>query len=197
MARKIPFENDLYVISSSVAELKKAIDDGAAIVQLRDKTSDEGAILEKARELVRYKKVKPFIFILNDNAALAVKAGADGVHVGQDMSTRDARAIVGQDMIVGKTTHNLEQGRQAIEDGADYISTGPVYPTPTKPGRPAVGLEYVREAAQDLDVPTVAIGGIDLANIDDVLSAGAKTIGVVRACTDAPELLKRIKKAAK
>ena len=197
MTRKIPFKNDLYVVSSSVAELKKAIDDGAAIVQLRDKTSDEGTILEKARELVRYKKVKPFIFILNDNAVLAVKAGADGVHVGQDMSTRDARAIVGQDMIVGKTTHNLEQGRQAIEDGADYISTGPVYPTPTKPGRPAVGLEYVREAAQDLDVPAVAIGGIDLANIDDVLSAGAKTIGVVRACTDAPELLKRIKKVAK
>ncbi len=197
MTRKIPFKNDLYVVSSSVAELKKAIDDGAAIVQLRDKTSDEGTILEKARELVRYKKVKPFIFILNDNAALAVKAGADGVHVGQDMSTRDARAIVGQDMIVGKTTHNLEQGRQAIEDGADYISTGPVYPTPTKPGRPAVGLEYVREAAQDLDIPAVAIGGIDLANIDDVLSAGAKTIGVVRACTDAPELLKRIKKVAK
>ena len=197
MARKIPFKNDLYVVSSSVAELKKAIDDGAAVVQLRDKTSDEKTVLEKAREVVEYKKLKDFVFILNDDPHLAVRAGADGVHVGQDMSTGDARAIVGRDMIVGKTTHNLEQGRQAIEDGADYISTGPVYPTPTKPGRPAVGLEYVREAAEDLDIPAVAIGGIDLANIDDVLSAGAKTIGVVRACTDAPELLKRIKKVAK
>ncbi|MHB8110045.1 MAG: thiamine phosphate synthase [Syntrophorhabdaceae bacterium] len=193
----IPFVNDLYIVSSSVAELKQAVDDGAAIVQLRDKTGSEAVILEKARELVAYKKVRPFIFILNDDCVLAVLAGADGVHVGQDTSTREARSIVGENKIVGKTTHNLEQGRQAIEDGADYISTGPVYPTPTKPGRPAVGLDYVREAAEHLDIPAVAIGGIDLSNIDDVLGAGAKTIGVVRACTDAKELLKRIKKAVK
>lgn len=197
MTRKRPFANDLYIVSSSVRELKRAVDDGAAIVQLRDKTSDEGAILEKARELASYRQVKPFIFILNDDPDLAVKVGADGVHVGQDMSTREARAIVGEEMIVGKTTHNLEQGRQAVEDGADYISTGPVYATPTKPGRPPVGLAYVREAAEHLDIPAVAIGGIDLSNIDDVLAAGAKTIGVVRACSDAVELLKRIKKAVK
>jgi thiamine-phosphate pyrophosphorylase len=193
--RKIPFKNDLYVISASVDDLKQAVNDGAAIVQLRDKTGDESTVLEKARQMVEYKKVRDFVFILNDDPRLAVKTGADGVHIGQDMETREARAIVG-DLIVGKTTHNLEQGRQAIADGADYISTGPVYPTPTKPGRPAVGLEYVREAAQNLDIPAVAIGGIDLTNIDDVLAAGAKTIGVVRACTDAPELLKRIRKAA-
>ncbi len=197
MKRRTPFTNDLYVVSSSVAELKQAVDDGAAIVQLRDKTSDERTILEKARELVSYRQVKPFIFILNDDPSLALKAGADGVHVGQDMSTRQVRAIVGEEMIVGKTTHNLEQGRQAIEDGADYISTGPVYATPTKPGRQPVGLAYVREAAGHLDIPAVAIGGIDLTNIDDVLAAGAKTIGVVRACSDAVELLKRIKKAVK
>ncbi|MCK9226719.1 MAG: thiamine phosphate synthase [Syntrophorhabdaceae bacterium] len=196
MTRKAPFINDLYVISASVDDLKQAVNDGAAIVQLRDKTGDEKTVLEKAREIVEYKKVKDFVFILNDDPALAVKAGADGVHIGQDMSTIEARAIVGNDMIVGKTTHNLEQGRQAIAEGADYISTGPVYATPTKPGRPAVGLEYVREAAQNLDIPAVAIGGIDLGNIGDVLRAGAKTIGVVRACTDAPELLKRIKKVA-
>lgn len=196
MTRKIPFVNDLYIISSSVAELKQAVDDGASIVQLRDKTGPEETVLEKARELVAYKKIRPFVFILNDDPALAVKVGADGVHIGQDMSTRQARDIVGEDRIVGKTTHNLEQGRQAIDDGADYISTGPVYPTPTKPGRQAVGLEYVRQAAENLAIPAVAIGGIDLTNIDDVLNAGAKTIGVVRACGDAKELLKRIKKAA-
>ncbi len=196
MTRKRPFTNDLYVVSSSVAELKRAVDDGAAIVQLRDKTGDEATILEKARELVDYRRVRPFVFILNDDPVLAVKAGADGVHVGQDMSTLDARAIVGEEMIVGKTTHNLDQGRQAIKDGADYISTGPVYATPTKPGRAPVGLGYVREAAEHLDIPAVAIGGIDLSNIDGVLAAGAKTIGVVRASSDAVELLKRIKKAA-
>ena len=197
MTRRKPFSNDLYVISSSVSELKKAVDDGAAIVQLRDKTGDDATVLEKARELVEYRKVRPFVFILNDDPALAVKVGADGVHVGQDMSTLDARAIVGEEMIVGKTTHNLEQGRQAIKDGADYISTGPVYATPTKPGRTPVGLAYVREAAEHLDIPAVAIGGIDLSNVDDVLAAGAKTIGVVRASSDAVELLKRIRKAVK
>ncbi|NLT24445.1 MAG: thiamine phosphate synthase [Syntrophorhabdus sp.] len=197
MTRRKPFSNDLYVISSSVSELKKAVDDGAAIVQLRDKTGDDATVLEKARELVEYRKVRPFVFILNDDPALAVKVGADGVHVGQDMSTLEARAIVGEGMIVGKTTHNLEQGRQAVRDGADYISTGPVYATPTKPGRAPVGLGYVREAAEHLDIPAVAIGGIDLSNIDGVLAAGAKTIGVVRASSDAVELLKRIKKAVK
>jgi len=194
MTRKIPFTRDLYVVSASVAELKRAIDDGASIVQLRDKTSDEHSILEKARELGEYRSLRPFIFILNDDPLLAVLASADGVHVGQDTSTVEARKVIGEGMILGKTTHDLEQARQAIRDGADYISVGPVYTTPTKPGRPAVGLEYVREAAENLDVPFVAIGGIDLTNVDDVLAAGAKTIGVVRAFKDTAQLLKRIRK---
>lgn len=193
MMKKIPFTNDLYVISDSVPALKKAVDDGAAIIQLRDKLSGEEIILEKAREIVDYKQIKPFVFILNDDPVLAVRAGADGVHVGQDMFTEETRRIVGEGMIIGKTTHNMEQGKQAIRDGADYISVGPVYATPTKPGRPAVGLDYVRTAAEGLAIPFVAIGGIDLSNIDDVLAAGAKTIGVVRAYTDTTVLLKRIK----
>lgn len=194
MERRVPFTKDLYVVSASVSELKQAVADGAAIVQLRDKTGDEAAVLEKARELTGLRKQKPFVFILNDDPHLAVRAGADGVHIGQDMSTVETRRIIGEEMILGKTTHNLEQGRQAVLDGADYISTGPVYATPTKPGRPAVGLEYVRQAAQHLDIPFVAIGGIDLANIDDVLAAGARTVAVVRAWRDAAELLKRIRK---
>lgn len=194
MERRIPFAKDLYVVSASVSELKQAVADGAAIVQLRDKTGDEAAVLEKARELTDLRREKPFVFILNDDPHLAVRAGADGVHIGQDMSTVETRRIIGEEMILGKTTHNLEQGRQAVLDGADYISAGPVYATPTKPGRPAVGLEYVRQAAQHLDIPFVAIGGIDLTNIDNVLAAGAKTVAVVRAWRDAAELLKRIRK---
>lgn len=194
MERRIPFTKDLYVVSASVSELKQAVADGAAIIQLRDKTGDEAAVLEKARELTDLRREKPFVFILNDDPHLAVRAGADGVHIGQDMSTVETRRIIGEEMILGKTTHNLEQGRQAVLDGADYISTGPVYATPTKPGRPAVGLEYVRQAAQHLDIPFVAIGGIDLTNIDDVLAAGARTVAVVRAWRDAAELLKRIRK---
>ena len=191
--KKTPFENDIYIISDRVDVLQRAVEEGAAIVQLRDKTEERSAILGKAREIVALKQNRPFIFIVNDDPELAVEAGADGVHVGQDLSTEEARRLVGPGMILGKTTHNLEQARQAIRDGADYISVGPVYATPTKPGRQAVGLGYVREAANNLDIPFVAIGGIDLANIDDVLGAGAKTVGVVRAYGDTKELLARVR----
>lgn len=191
--RKAPFERDIYIISDRVDILKRAVDEGAAIIQLRDKTGDRAEIIGKAREIVSYRQVRPFVFILNDDPGLAVEAGADGVHVGQDMATGEARRIVGPDMIVGKTTHNLEQARKAVRDGADYISVGPVYATPTKPGRQAVGLGYVREAAENLDIPFVAIGGIDLSNIDDVLGAGAGTVGVVRACADTERLLARVR----
>lgn len=188
-----PFDNDLYVISDSVAVLIQAVDDGAAIVQLRDKSAGDSVIRDKAEQIIAHRKKRPFVFILNDDPGLAVELRADGVHVGQDMSTREARRVIGDRMILGKTTHNLEQARQAISDGADYVSVGPVYPTPTKPGRPSVGLEYVREASANLSIPFVAIGGIDLGNIDDVLASGARTVGIVRAASDAPALLKKIK----
>lgn len=191
--KKEPFTRDLYIVSDSVDVLIKAVEDGASIVQLRDKKGDENGIIRKAREVLAYKKVQPFLFILNDNPELAKKTGADGVHIGQDMSTTEARAIAGPEMIVGKTTHSLEQARLAVREGADYISVGPVYATPTKPGRPAVGLPYVREAAAHLDIPFVAIGGIDLTNVDEVIGAGAKTIGIVRAHGDARALLERIR----
>jgi thiamine-phosphate pyrophosphorylase len=191
--KRIPFATDLYIVSDSVAVLKRAVDDGARIVQLRDKSGSTSAVLEKAQEMVAYRHMRDFVFILNDDADLAAKTGTDGVHVGQDMSTPEVRRVIGEEMILGKTTHSLEQGRRAIAEGADYISVGPVYATPTKPGRPPVGLGYVREAARHLAIPFVAIGGIDLTNIDDVLRAGARTIGVVRACGDAAEMLRRIR----
>jgi thiamine-phosphate pyrophosphorylase len=124
---------------------------------------------------------------------ILVLLGADGAHIGQDASTADARRVMGPEMILGKTTHNLAQAEEAIRDGADYVSAGPVFATPTKPGRPVVGLSYVREAASQLGVPFVAIGGIDLSNIDEVLAAGARTVAVVRACGQAAQLLGRIR----
>lgn len=124
---------------------------------------------------------------------MAINAGADGVHIGQDTPTIETRKIVGPNLIIGKTTHSLDQGLEARLEGADYFSVGPVYETPTKPGRKAVGLEYVRLAAENIDLPFVAIGGLDLKNIEEVLNAGAKTIGIVRAAADAKELLKKIR----
>ena len=192
--KKPPFDNDVYVISDSTAALKTAVEQGAAIVQLRDKESGDEAVLRKASELRDFQKVMPFAFIINDDPGVALAAGADGVHVGQDTDTRQVREIVGKGMILGKTTHNLEQAMQAVRDGADYISVGPVYATPTKPGRPAVGLEYVRQAANArLPIPFVVIGGIDMGNIDDVIAAGARTVGIVRAYGQTKQILERIR----
>lgn len=191
--KRVPFTNDLYIVSASVDVLKKAVDQGAAIVQLRDKSEDRALILKNAHEMVAYRTGRDFLFILNDDPELAREVGADGVHVGQDTPTADVRRVIGEGMVLGKTTHSVEQGKQAIADGVDYISVGPVYATPTKPGRPAVGLDYVKQASEQLAIPFVAIGGIDLTNIDAVLDAGARTVAVVRAYADAPELLKRIR----
>jgi len=183
------FYRQVYVVSSSVDVIKQAIADGASIVQLRDKTEDLPGMTAKAKQIIEYKKQKPFVFIINDYPELAAAVGADGVHIGQDYPTDKARKIIGKSRILGKSTHSIEQGQQAVSDGVDYISVGPVFATPTKPARKAVGLEYVREASEKINIPFVAIGGIDLSNIDAVIGAGAKTIGIVRAAKDTARLL--------
>ena len=134
-----------------------------------------------------------FLFLLNDDPELALELGADGVHIGQDTDSVRTRTLVGDALLIGKTTHNLDQARQAERDGVDYISAGPVYPTPTKPGRPAVGLEYVRAVAANIALPFVAIGGIDETNLDAVLQAGARTVGIVRAAALAPLFLNKVR----
>jgi len=187
------FNYAIYVISDSIAILKKAVDDGATIVQLRDKSGNLESIRKKSREMILYKQSRDFIFILNDYPELAVEVSADGIHIGQDFKTKEARRIVGLDLIIGKSTHSLSQGLEAQKDGTNYISVGPVFLTPTKPGRKAVGLDYVREAAEKISLPFVAIGGIDLDNVGTVLKAGAKTIGIVRAAPDVPQFLKLIR----
>ena len=186
------FPESVYVISDDPAVLARAVEDGVRIIQLRDKSGDTLQIKTKARALLAHPRRAEFLFILNDDPALALEIGADGVHIGQDTDSVQTRKIVGANFLIGKTTHNLDQARQAVCDGMDYISAGPVYPTPTKPGRPAVGLEYVREVAQNIALPFVAIGGIDETNIDDVIRAGARTIGIVRAAARAPEFLKKL-----
>lgn len=194
LRRVPPFENDVYVVSDDVETLKRAALDGAAIIQLRDKTSPPDVVYAKALAVAAFRKDRDCIFILNDAPDLAVKAGADGVHIGQDTDPGQARAIVGPEMIVGRTTHNIEQGKKAeAEKLVDYISVGPVYATPTKPGRQPTGLAYVREAAAQLTIPFVAIGGIGPENLDDVLGAGARTIGVVRQAPRTAEFLRRIR----
>lgn len=165
--------------------LAAAVRGGVDIVQLRDKSLDDAGLVAAAREF----RDLGVPFILNDRPDLVEACGADGVHVGQDDATpAAARAIVGPDRIVGRSTHAPEQADEAEADpDVDYLAVGPVHATPTKPGRPAAGLDYVEYAARTVTKPWFAIGGIDAANLADVIERGARRIVVVRAITEADD----------
>jgi thiamine-phosphate pyrophosphorylase len=161
---------------------------GVDMVQLRMKDADRATIVAVGQRFSRVTAEHGALFILNDRPDLVPEAGADGVHVGQDdVTVADARAIVGPDRIVGLSTHSPEQVDAAASEAVDYIAVGPIHATPTKPGRPAVGLELVRYAAAHATVPFVAIGGITPANVGAVREAGAELIAVVRALTEAAD----------
>jgi thiamine-phosphate pyrophosphorylase len=193
----------LYFVADR-AGLERALDGalrgGADLVQLRDKTADEDDLLRCAAWASERCAAHGALFILNDRPDLAARAGADGVHVGQDdMAVADARAIVGRDAIVGLSTHSIEQADAGARSGADYIAVGPVHATPTKEGRPAVGLDPVRYAATHVRaMPSFAIGGIDPETVAAVVGAGASRAVVVRAIANAadPEAVTRELRAA-
>jgi len=168
--------------------LAAVLDAGVDVVQLRMKDAGDDAIVATARRFARAAAQHQALFILNDRPDLVAAAGADGVHVGQDdMAIDEARAIVGPDRLIGLSTHSPAQVDAAAGFSVDYIGVGPVHATPTKPGRPAVGLELVRYAAEHASVPFFAIGGISPTNVDAVRSAGAARIAVVRALTEAAD----------
>jgi thiamine-phosphate pyrophosphorylase len=165
-----------------------ALRGGVDLLQLREKgleARDELAALEVLADACRRHGA---LLAVNDRADVALAAGADVLHLGQDdLPVAVARDILGEDVLIGRSTHDLEQARAgAVEPGVDYFCTGPCWPTPTKPGRPAPGLDLVRTVADRAPTrPWFAIGGIDEANLDQVLDAGARRVVVVRAITDA------------
>jgi thiamine-phosphate pyrophosphorylase len=159
---------------------------GVDIVQLRAKDASDAEIIDAGRRYAAHCVEHEALFILNDRPDLVADAHADGVHVGQDdVPVAAARQLVGPDRIVGLSTHAPSEIDAAA--GVDYIGVGPVHATPTKPGRPAVGLALVRHAAAHATVPFFAIGGIDAANVAAVRDAGGVRIAVVRALTDAAD----------
>jgi len=173
------------------AFLDAALRGGVDIVQLREKdpeTSDD-ALLDAARVFRDACDAHNALFVLNDRPDLAAASHADGVHVGQDdMGIAEARALVGEDMLLGRSTHTPEQVEDAAVADVDYFAVGPVHATPTKPGRPAVGLELIRHAASaPRALPWFAIGGIDASNVGAVVDAGATRIVVVRALTESDD----------
>jgi thiamine-phosphate pyrophosphorylase len=165
--------------------LEPALRGGVDLVQLRAKHAGDEEILAAAAEARPVCAAAGALLLVNDRPDLAVTAGADGVHVGQDdMAVAEARAITGPELVVGLSTHAPAEIDAA---DADYIGVGPVHATPTKPGRLAVGLDLVRYAAGHAELPWFAIGGVDPASVAAVVDAGATRIAVVRAITDADD----------
>jgi len=172
--------------------LESALAGGVDLVQLRDKEAGDDRLRAAAPAFRAAADRHGALFLINDRPDLVGPCDADGVHVGQDDTpVAAAREIAGPDAIVGLSTHSPEQLRAARDatgdDRPDYVSVGPVWATPTKPGRPAAGIEYVRFAAAEAGLPWFAIGGIEPANLAAVTAAGAERVVVVRAIRDAAD----------
>ncbi|MFJ4712243.1 thiamine phosphate synthase [Streptomyces sp. NPDC088785] len=170
--------------------LDAVLANGVDIVQLRDKGMEAGEELEHLAVFADAARRHGRLLAVNDRADVAHAARADVLHLGQgDLPVPAARAVLGADVLIGRSTHaEAEAEAAAVQDGVDYFCTGPCWPTPTKPGRHAPGLDLVRHTAGlRTDRPWFAIGGIDLARLDEVLEAGARRVVVVRAITEADD----------
>ncbi len=163
-----------------VGRARLAIQGGAAVVQVRMKSAPAGEVLSVAREIVALAQGRALV-IVNDRADLALLAGADGVHVGEeDLPSAEARRIVGPALLVGRSTRTLAEARAALADGADHVGFGPMFATRTKAIAAAPrGLDALREVARELGAPVVAIGGITLETIGEVARAGAAAAAVI------------------
>jgi thiamine-phosphate pyrophosphorylase len=193
----------------SAAEFDQLISDlvqaGVDMIQLRDKQLDDRSLIDRARSLVSLTRrgLSPFaesaeqkgtvplcdtrtLCIINDRADIAAAVHADGVHLGQeDLTVKDARAIVGPRMLIGVSTHNIDQARAAVLDGANYLGAGPTFPSETKSFDAFAGVDYLRQVAAEIRLPSFAIGGITAQNLPDVLTTGINRVAVGAAVIQA------------
>ena len=161
---------------------------GCRLVQLREKSLPPAELYPIARELRRRCREAGCLFIVNDRVDLALAVEADGVHVGQDdLPAREARRLLRPGMLLGVSTHDEHQARRARDDGADYVALGSMFPTGSKPGFQLVGPELLRRVRPEIAVPLVAIGGITVDNIAEVVRAGADAVAVISAVCAAPD----------
>lgn len=193
--RRLLAEARCYVISEAtmragrLADLAPAlVAAGAGVIQLRDRTIDSAALEAEAEACARATQVSGGLFVINDDIELAVRVGADGVHLGQtDGALVGARRRLGPDLLLGRTSRGTEQLRAAEAEGADYASVSPVWETPTKPGRAPIGLAPVADAARSATIPWFPLGGIDLRRAHRVGALGATRVAAVRAFTEAAD----------
>jgi thiamine-phosphate pyrophosphorylase len=196
----------LYVITYSQPELERghldvaraALEGGADVLQLRDKELGGLEMFRLAVDLrdMADKAGGGCVFLVNDRVDVAVAAGADGVHLGQeDLPAPSARSLIGADMVMGISATTREQAEQAMAQGADYLGVGPVFATPTKPDVVApIGIAGLREIRKAVDLPIVAIGGIDENNAEEVFEEGADGIAVISAVTGAEDMLEAVRR---
>jgi thiamine-phosphate pyrophosphorylase len=171
-----------------LARVRSALDGGVDIVQLRAKELEALPLIRLAEKVMLLARAAQVPFVVNDRPDIALAVGADGVHLGQlDLPVAWARRVAPA-AFIGRSSHEAAHAGRAVDEGADYFAVGPVWATPTKPGREPAGLSYVRDVAQRaVRVPWFAIGGITPGNVDQVLAAGATRIAAVRALLDAPD----------
>jgi thiamine-phosphate pyrophosphorylase len=194
---------DLYVVTdpdvrkdrSPEKAVKSAVAAGVKIVQLRDKKASKKQYLAQARKISRIVKGTGAAFIVNDHIDICKEVDADGIHLGQDdPPVSIARSILGEDKIIGFSTHSFKQAVNAEKAGADYISVGPIFPTPSKEGVLPVGLKLLKKVKQRVKIPIVAIGGINDSNIYNVKRAGVKRAAVIRAVVGVDNIKSAVKR---
>lgn len=181
-----------YVSMGNAARVTSGLlEGGADLLQLRAKGHDAPTIHRVAETLIPLCRAAGVPFILNDFPELAAELGADGVHIGQDDGPLcNAREVMGPGKLIGRSTHSLEQARAALAEDFDYIGFGPLFPTPTKLGRPGIGLENIAAMERDVGskIPAFCIGGIKRANLPDVIAAGARRVVIVSELLTAPDV---------
>ena len=182
---------------------EKLIEGGIDLLQLRAKGVAEEEVEALAGEIVRLTESAGVPLILNDHPHLVPSIGAQGAHVGQDdFSVADARWRAGRALagevpppIIGRSTHSIAQAEAAAAEGADYIGFGPLFPTPTKPGRPAIGLDDIRRVHELVSIPIFCIGGVNLDTLDEVIAAGARRVVIVSGLLRAKDIAGYAKEA--
>ena len=191
--------DDRWNPAPTLAELVQMfLEGGCRLVQLRMKSDQarpgkgfEGEVRAAAHQIMRLKKNYDFTFIVNDYPRVALEVKADGIHVGQgDMPVGELRSLVGRRMIIGYSSHDIDEAKQAISAGADYVSFGAIFPTLTKgPGHPVQGLARLKELIATVEVPVVAIGGVRRENVRQVIEAGAAAAAMITALSQSPDVV--------
>ena len=203
---KSPADARLYAIldlgyvgaADAIGVAERLIEGGIDMLQLRAKDAAEDEIEMLGGELIRITEPAGVPLIINDHPHLVPAIGAQGAHVGQeDFTVADARWRAGRALagevpppIIGRSTHSLAQAEAAAAEGADYIGFGPLFPTPTKPGRPAIGLAAIHRVHERVKIPIFCIGGINLETLGEVIAAGARRVVIVSALLRAPDIVR-------